>query len=1550
MLYLPVYKPDCVEESDIGSGTVLSAQSEERRICNAAIIRRHDSTQIKCTFESGVIEDRRKLWECLIESTFPFKYEPQQSEDYDLPEDIAQCDVCRGIVSQPSTPVSTIMDQLEQHLYGRDHHNRLIYQCDDCNFTPAYPTQILLLNHYLEVHNRTTPISIFYTLDKDLIEKQGKVLNCLIEVRRFLESRQTNSEQWPNMGTVSNVPHASNQAVNGEPEIIWLKNDGTTENNFERKPRMQSIQAIEPDMVLDQFTCRKIFGRSQSLPPTMTPNECRPAPDHNSNNGPTEPPNFGDIFKEEDEFASLDSASVNGDGIEQMRSIESFQVRGSDIMTEDSNRTTDDYSAANLLSQTIGSVPLTMPNESCSSLEHNPMTHQFNDTHSMAGPSNVSTILPPNMATSGSSEMQFDNPLENSHSSPNSNPSRDSGLFIANGAGNGVNKSSPRQKRCKTVAPTSTGDERRGKKRQLCENPTRAQLTTNNQLQTNMTPNECHLTLEHNPNNGAPTVLCDLLTEEDEFASLDSASVNGDEIEQNNSIENTLVGGSNMMKVDSNRTCDDISAANLLGQKIESDYLTMPNGSCPPNLVASGSGDTDHSRHISIECTKEKLMNKFIDDGNGMHEISFICPVSGDRIRIPAIYERCEHLQCFDLEFFLKERRSYLKCPISQCPTEIKGILCGLRINEFFADILSCHPDKTKIQIFHDGTEIQNGQFVIPVKIDDGSDDKSDKILLCVMQKMLSRENSKNIQFSENPLYGHNGQQSHSQLSVIQPQDQHYQFADQQFQPTSSGIQPTHQQPTQQSKQITTHSATSNVTAGDQETTCNLQLHNANSTPSGTSDCGSVIANGALDANTSCRRRKRRLSDAPGTSCELDLGPSVKGDAVNDSFQHTHVKRMDEIEKTSHVTSYEQLDRRIQTNIAGIKYLQRCNILPKARKVTCPRGLIKCLYGYDAKNCDINDCEESPRVILGILYCWSRQMSEEQIIETVGTKVGTENCYSDTLIPLVVENVHTNSIVVTGIFGCYMTSDAMKRHFPYHVANSQRDWVPQTIGHVWDSVTEFILPNREISPASLPLYLTEWLRRDEIRRKNADPFDEILKTVAELWPAEAKNENSRSVVIPETGEEIGAVDYKIEQNDNRLENFHSTPDSIQPSGSGLTVASGVNNAASTSFRREKRKERIMSLPIDAEIIQCVKRHLCEAPSSPTMQRPVNKKTPTNVASYSQSTDADRLGGVETPAQLEITDSAGITYLQKYNFLQKQVICQKCGKDRKLRDYNGKWQWCCTKAKCMNPVGLRANTWISNTKLSIPDILRFLYCWSRQMTPEKIAKNVGCSIRTYYNWAESLREVCAWYVYDRNPTKTIGGKGMTVEVDVKAFGQQKQWVLGAVCRETEEKWMVVVPNCESDTLTPIIEKKVHPESTIVTGKLLSDLRLKPHFKDHCPVRRNGNPDAHTKTIEQAWNSLHTVFPNIAFQYNSTTFQYKFLINIAEWLWRDEIDRKERADPFDEILKTIAEFCPPGVKTHLPVPEDLPKYMDVKEQVKNPKIWSILKISPYGYRDM
>ena len=73
-------------------------------------------------------------------------------------------------------------------------------------------------------------------------------------------------------------------------------------------------------------------------------------------------------------------------------------------------------------------------------------------------------------------------------------------------------------------------------------------------------------------------------------------------------------------------------------------------------------------------------------------------------------------------------------------------------------------------------------------------------------------------------------------------------------------------------------------------------------------------------------------------------------------------------------------------------------------------------------------------------------------------------------------------------------------------------------------------------------------------------------------------------------------------------------------------------------------------------------------------------------------------------------------------------------------------------------------------------------------------------------------------------KKNGGPGLTVEIDGAKFGKRKcnrgrgvegNWVLGGICRETKEIFLMKVEKRDKDTLIPINEKYVEIESTIIS---------------------------------------------------------------------------------------------------------------------------------------
>lgn len=96
--------------------------------------------------------------------------------------------------------------------------------------------------------------------------------------------------------------------------------------------------------------------------------------------------------------------------------------------------------------------------------------------------------------------------------------------------------------------------------------------------------------------------------------------------------------------------------------------------------------------------------------------------------------------------------------------------------------------------------------------------------------------------------------------------------------------------------------------------------------------------------------------------------------------------------------------------------------------------------------------------------------------------------------------------------------------------------------------------------------------------------------------------------------------------------------------------------------------------------------------------------------------------------------------------------------------------------------------------------------------------------TTVDWNMYMREVCEYTLMSNNAV--IGGPNTTVEIDESCFAKRKfnkgrfvpnQWVLGGICRETNECFLVPVPDRTARTLLPIIIENVAPGTTIITDE-------------------------------------------------------------------------------------------------------------------------------------
>jgi len=280
----------------------------------------------------------------------------------------------------------------------------------------------------------------------------------------------------------------------------------------------------------------------------------------------------------------------------------------------------------------------------------------------------------------------------------------------------------------------------------------------------------------------------------------------------------------------------------------------------------------------------------------------------------------------------------------------------------------------------------------------------------------------------------------------------------------------------------------------------------------------------------------------------------------------------------------------------------------------------------------------------------------------------------------------------------------------------------------------------------------------------------------------------------------------------------------------------------------------------------------------------------------------------------------IEFCKERNLLLKEKQCPTCMKfmawTRQPDEVGLGYNWQCRNQKCAKKpiISARPNTWFENSKLSVKKSILITYLFASQMPLSKavheseIDDEQGIAeITDYFSYC---REVCAESVLKKCSYK-IGGPGLTVEIDVGKFDKltnkeghraSEVLVLGGICRETGDMFVIPVESREADTLIPGIISRVADGTTIVTNSRDAYDTLQDYGYIHMTVNHSENfvdplSGAHVQTIENTWWQIKRRFPETYIQTD------ELAEHLIEFLWRLEV-RKEGKDYFDALLEDIS----------------------------------------------
>jgi len=206
----------------------------------------------------------------------------------------------------------------------------------------------------------------------------------------------------------------------------------------------------------------------------------------------------------------------------------------------------------------------------------------------------------------------------------------------------------------------------------------------------------------------------------------------------------------------------------------------------------------------------------------------------------------------------------------------------------------------------------------------------------------------------------------------------------------------------------------------------------------------------------------------------------------------------------------------------------------------------------------------------------------------------------------------------------------------------------------------------------------------------------------------------------------------------------------------------------------------------------------------------------------------------------------------------------------------------------------------DSKLSVSDMLKIIYCWSYDFSVKTTSFETKTSCHSISAVFNQIKNAC-YLEIENSFRRKIGGVNLTVEIDETMLTKRKyhrgrmlneQWVFGGICREDNQIFLELIPNRNSDTLSTCISKNIQYGSTIISDSwkgysFLDDKNL-PQPYLHQSVNHSKNfvdpkTGANTQKEERLWREFKEK------KRDRKEFQEKMLIFIYQSFGGKEIKR-------------------------------------------------------------